>query len=50
MPIERKLAAMDEELGKKFPNYPIPKAIVEEWEKVEMLIDHLYLYYALVAQ
>jgi len=26
---------MDEELSKKFLSYPIPKAIVEEWEKVK---------------
>ena len=26
---------MEEELGKKFLSYPIPKAIVEEWEKVK---------------
>jgi hypothetical protein len=26
---------MDEELGVKFLSYPIPKAIVEEWEKVK---------------
>jgi len=27
--------AMEEELGVKFLSYPIPKAIVEEWEKVK---------------
>jgi len=26
---------MDEELGQKFLSYPIPKAIVEAWEKVK---------------
>jgi len=26
---------MDEELAKKFLSYPIPKAIVEEWEKIK---------------
>jgi len=26
---------MEEELGVKFLSYPIPKAIVEEWEKVK---------------
>ena len=25
----------------KILRYPIPKAIIEEWKKVEMLIDHL---------
>jgi len=39
--VQEKADAMDEELGKKFLSYQIPKAIVEEWEKVEMLIDHL---------
>jgi len=26
---------MEEELGVKFLSYPIPKAIVEEWEKLK---------------
>jgi len=26
---------MENELGKNFLSYPIPKAIVEEWEKVK---------------
>ena len=39
--VQEKASAMDEELKAKFLSYPIPKAIVEEWEKVEMLIDHL---------
>jgi len=26
---------MDKELGEKFLSYPIPKAIVEEWERVK---------------
>jgi hypothetical protein len=33
--VQEKASAMDEELAKKFLNYPIPKAIVEEWEKVK---------------
>ena len=33
--VQEKASAMDEELGKKFLSYPIPKAIVEEWEKVK---------------
>jgi tetratricopeptide (TPR) repeat protein len=33
--VQDKASAMDEELGKKFLSYPIPKAIVEEWEKVK---------------
>ena len=28
------LTPIIEEFGEKFLNYPIPKAIVEEWEKV----------------
>ena len=49
MPIERKLAAImftdiagyteqmskDESIADKFLSYPIPKAILEEWEKVK---------------
>ena len=30
-----KASEMDKELGEKFLSYPIPKAIVEEWEKVK---------------
>ena len=33
--VQEKASAMDEELGVKFLTYPIPKAIVEEWEKVK---------------
>jgi len=33
--IKRKLAAMEEETGKTFLSYPLPKAIVEEWEKIQ---------------
>jgi len=32
--IEEKVAVMDTRLKKKFLNYPIPKEIVEEWEKI----------------
>ena len=33
--VQEKASAMDEELAKKFISYPIPKTIVEEWEKVK---------------
>ena len=33
--IQEKASAMEEELSKKFLSYPIPKAIVEEWEQVK---------------
>ena len=33
--IQEKASAMVEELKAKFLSYPIPKAIVEEWEKVK---------------
>ena len=33
--IQEKASAMEEELAAKFLSYPIPKAIVEEWEKVK---------------
>ena len=33
--IQEKASAMEDELSKKFLSYPIPKAIVEEWEKVK---------------
>jgi len=33
--IQENASAMDEDLAKKFLSYPIPKAIVEEWEKVK---------------
>jgi len=33
--VQEKASEMEEELGKKFLSYPIPKAIVEEWEKVK---------------
>jgi len=32
--VQEKASAMEEKLGKKFLSYPIPKAIVEAWEKV----------------
>ena len=32
--IQENASAMDDDLGKTFLSYPIPKAIVEEWEKV----------------
>jgi len=33
--VQDKASAMDEKLKAKFLSYPIPKAIVEEWEKVK---------------
>ena len=33
--VQEKASAMENELAKKFLSYPIPKAIVEEWEKVK---------------
>jgi len=33
--VQEKASAMEEEFSKKFLSYPIPKAIVEEWEKVK---------------
>jgi len=33
--VQDKASEMDEDLAKKFHNYSIPKAIVEEWEKVK---------------
>jgi class 3 adenylate cyclase/tetratricopeptide (TPR) repeat protein len=33
--VQEKASAMEEELKAKFLSYPIPKAIVEEWEKVK---------------
>jgi len=33
--VQDKASAMEEELKAKFLSYPIPKAIVEEWEKVK---------------
>ena len=33
--VQEKASAMEEELAAKFLSYPIPKAIVEEWEKVK---------------
>ena len=33
--VQEKASAMEEELSAKFLSYPIPKAIVEEWEKVK---------------
>ena len=33
--VQERASAMDKELKAKFLSYPIPKAIVEEWEKVK---------------
>ena len=33
--VQENAAEMEEELGAKFLSYPIPAAIVEEWEKVK---------------
>ena len=33
--VQEKASSMEEELGNKFLSYPIPKAIVEAWEKVK---------------
>ena len=33
--VQEKASAMEAELKTKFLSYPIPKAIVEEWEKVK---------------
>ena len=33
--VQEKADAMEDELKAKFLSYPIPKAIVEEWEKVK---------------
>ena len=33
--IQEKALAMEKELGQNFLSYPIPKAIVEEWEKIK---------------
>ena len=33
--VHERADAMEEELAKKFLSYPIPKAIVEEWEKIK---------------
>jgi tetratricopeptide (TPR) repeat protein len=33
--VQEKASAMDKELAKNFLSYPIPAAIVEEWEKVK---------------
>jgi hypothetical protein len=33
--LQEKASAMDEETGKTFLGYPLPTAIVEEWEKVK---------------
>ena len=33
--VQENASAMDEEFSNKFLSYPIPKAIVEEWEKVK---------------
>ena len=33
--VQESASAMEEELKAKFLSYPIPKAIVEEWEKVK---------------
>ena len=33
--VQEKASAMEKEIAAKFLSYPIPKAIVEEWEKVK---------------
>ena len=33
--VQENASAMEEDLAKKFLSYPIPKAIVEEWEKIK---------------
>ena len=33
--VQEQTGAMDEKLKAKFLSYPIPKAIVEEWEKIK---------------
>jgi len=33
--VQDNASAMDDELAKKFLSYPIPKAVVEAWEKVK---------------
>jgi hypothetical protein len=33
--VQEKASAMENELAAKFLSYPIPKAIVEEWENVK---------------
>jgi len=33
--VQEKASEMDEELAKIFLRYPIPKAIVEDWERVK---------------
>ena len=33
--VQEDASAMDEDLAKKFLSYPIPSAIIEEWEKVK---------------
>ena len=35
MQVQEKSSELGEEVGKKLLSYPIPKAIVEEWEKVK---------------
>ena len=32
--VQEKVSAMEKELAEKYLSYPIPKKIVEEWEKV----------------
>ena len=32
--VQEKVSAIEKELGEKFLSYPIPKQIIEEWEKV----------------
>ena len=37
--VQEKMNAMDEELKEKFINYPIPKQIIEVWEKVKVILN-----------
>ena len=39
--VQEKANNLEPDEKAKFLSYPIPAAIVEEWGKVEMLIDHL---------
>ena len=33
--LQQNVLEMDEELGQKFLNYPIPKEIIEKWSKIK---------------
>ena len=41
---EDKASAMEENFSMKFLSYPIPKAIVEDWEKVKYVLCHVLNY------